>query len=95
MGAPGKKAGGRGKVYASGAIVPSKCRPKKAKAGQTKMRGGGDPHPLPQKPGFLMQDANGVEFLLNDYPVAGGPWAPAWSPAANGGSGGFVWINEG
>lgn len=75
------------KVYPRGAIVPSKCRARKAKVGQNVARSG----PLPQKPGFEVQDASGNMVLLNDYPLTGGPWSPAWSNT----TGWFVWINQG
>jgi hypothetical protein len=85
MGAP--KAGGRKrKVYPRGVIVPSKCRARKAKVGKKVGTGG----PLPQKPGFVVQDAAGNQFLMNDWPATGGPWGPAVTAA-----GVFVWVNEG
>lgn len=91
MGTPKKARKGKArKVYPRGAIIASKCRYRQTKAG--KKVGAG---PLPQKPGFVVQDASGNQFVLNDWPVGGGPWAPAWSSSANGGAGGFVWINQG
>lgn len=76
--------------YPPGCIVPSKCRARKSKSGKSvvgKFLTG--VNPLPQRPGFVVQDASGNVFVMNDYPATGGPWGPAVTAAGN-----FVWSNE-
>ena len=93
MGAPKLQA----KKYPRGAIVPSRCRPRKSK--RSKTIAGVIPTPVPDtccgpgpvRPGFQVCFADGSCGLMNDWPATGGPWVPAVNPV----TGGFVWVNSG